>query len=395
MANAAPKCLAAALSLSRHRLMELRDDLNLRSNAISQDTEKIQTEIIALEADLTYLKSCRNRLAGIEDIKTQLKQNLAKILTELKQEASVTVEDYFTGEEYQRGDFLKKADIKTRNLLLSNLGDFELFPKWVSENLKSSLEYKTAGIVAFKTEAEAENFAQEAVVWAKERLEKLLLKVRQNTELEIKQASVNLGEFLLDETQPIIDRAKSRLQSNFEIELSLPSPAIQIEQEITLKKQVVKTKSRLVDSGYEKRLIKTRAWYYWLGLMPFYKQEKYQKPYKKENYYTVSVHELVEEINTATEKFIELIQEQIIIYFDNDLQEQVNIFFGKLDDYLTGYLHSLQQAQIDKKMSLEQRERLSNNLLRLLPQATNCLNKTNNYLEKTKKLLTYRDSSLL
>lgn len=388
MANAAPKCLATALNLSRNRLLELRDDLNLRSNAISQDTEKLQAEIKALEADLTYLESCRTRLQGVDDIKQKLQQKLEVILQQLKQEANISIEDYFAEEEYERGDLLKKADIKTRGLLLSNLGGFEILPKWMSENLKSGLEYKTSGIVSFETELEAEYFAQEAIVWAKQRLESLLLKVRESAEIEIKNAGIDLGEFLTQETQPIIDRAKNRLQTNFEIALDLPSPTIQTEEEIAIEQQLVKTKTRLVDNGYEERLIRKRAWYYWFGVVPFYSQERHQKPYKKENYYTVSVHELVTQINISSESFVEEIAKKIIIYLDEELQQQVNLFFAQLDDYLGNYLQSLQQAQSDRKLSLEQREKLSNNLVGLVPQATNCINKSTNYLEQTKQFLT-------
>ncbi len=388
MANAAPKCLATALNLSRNRLLELRDDLNLRSNAISQDTEKLQEEVKALEADLTYLESCRTRLKGIDDIKDKLQQKLEVILQQLKQEATISVEDYFAEEEYERGDLFKKADIKTRGLLLSNLGGFELFPKWISENIKSELEYKTAGIVSFETELEAEYFAQEAIVWAKQRLESLLLKVRDNAELEIKKASEDLGKFLIQETQPIIARAKNRLQTTFEIELDLPSPTIQTEEEMAIEQQLVKTKTRLVDSGYDERIVRKRAWYYWFGIVPFYSQERHQKPYKKEQYYTVSVQELVGKINDSSEKFVEEIAQKIIIYLDEDLQQQVDTFFAKLDDYLGSYLKSLQQAQADRKLSLEQREKLSNNLVRLIPQATNCINKSTNYLEQTKQFIT-------
>ena len=388
IANAAPKCLATALNLSRNRLLELRDDLNLRSNAISQDTEKLQAEIKALEADLTYLESCRTRLQGVDDIKQKLQQKLEVILQQLKQEANISIEDYFAEEEYERGDLLKKADIKTRGLLLSNLGGFEILPKWMSENLKSGLEYKTSGIVSFETELEAEYFAQEAIVWAKQRLESLLLKVRESAEIEIKNAGVDLGEFLIQETQPIIDRAKNRLQTNFEITLDLPSPTIQTEEEIAIEQQLVKTKTRLVDNGYEERLIRKRAWYYWFGVVPFYSQERHQKPYKKENYYTVSVHELVTQINISSESFVAEITKKIIIYLEEELQQQVNLFFAQLDDYLGNYLQSLQQAQSDRKLSLEQREKLSNNLVRLVPKATNCINKSTNYLEQTKQFLT-------
>ncbi len=58
---------------------------------------------------------------------------------------------------------IKKADLNARNLLLGNLSDFELLTKWVSDNLKAGIEYKTAGIISFKTELEAEYFTQETV----------------------------------------------------------------------------------------------------------------------------------------------------------------------------------------------------------------------------------------
>ncbi len=41
MERAAPKCIKSALNLSRSRLIELRDDVKLRSSAIAQDAEKI------------------------------------------------------------------------------------------------------------------------------------------------------------------------------------------------------------------------------------------------------------------------------------------------------------------------------------------------------------------
>ena len=387
MANAAPECLTAALNLSRYRLLELRDDLNLRSHAISQDREKLQQEVAALETDLNYLETCRTRLDDIEKIKAELQQKLETILEQLKQEATVSVEDYFAEIEYEQGDLLKKADIKARDLLLTNVGDFELFPQWISKNLKSNLEYKTSGIITFTTKLEAEEFAEKAVVWSKQRLEALLSKVRDNTEIEIKQASQDLGDFLIKETKPIVDRAKTRIQNTFEIELDLPAPSIPTEEEIEVERQVVRTKTRLVEHGFEERVVKKRAWYYWFGVIPFYTQETVQKPYQRENYYTVSVPELVDKINASSEKFVNTAKEKIGIYLDEDLQQQVDLFFNKLDEYLGSYLSSLQQSQADHKLSLGQRETLANHLVRLVPKTTNYINRADNYLKQTEKFL--------
>ena len=386
IANAAPKCLNNALSLSRNHLLSIRDDLNLRNQAINKDAEKIQSEIESLEKDLSYLKSCRDRLSSMADIKIKLQQNLQKILEQLKSEAVIDVENFFAGEEYQQADAIKKADINARNLLLSNLGDFELFPKWVSDNIRTSIEYKASGTISFQTESEAEDFTRKSVAKAKKHLEELILKVSEDIDLEIKQARKNIERFLIDETEEVIKRAKDRLQTIFEIKLHLPSPIINSDREMEINHKLVRTKSRLVDDGYEDKLVKKRAWYYWFGIVPFYSQKRYKKPYKKEDYYAVSVHEVAKQINLASENFIDGIQEKITIYLEQDLRQQVDDFFVKLDEYLGGYLNSLQQSQSDRQLSLDERECLLNNLAKLVPQATDCIDKADDYLEKTQNI---------
>ncbi|MCC0177235.1 dynamin family protein [Waterburya agarophytonicola K14] len=385
--NAAPKCINNALNLSRSHLLSIKDDLNLRHNAINQDTAKIQSEIESLENDLSYLESCRDRLSTMADVKIKLQQNLQNILEQLKTEAVIDVESFFAGEEYQKADAIKKADIHARNLLMSNLGDFELFPKWVSENIRAGIEYKTSGTISFKTELEAEYFTQQAIDRAKKHLEELILKVSQDIEVEVKKSREELEKFLIEETQDIITRAKNRLQTAFEIELDLPSPIISSNQEIQIERQLVKTKSRLVDDGYEERLVKKRAWYYWFGAIPFYSQEKRKKPYKKEDYSAVSVTEIVEQINESSDRFVDEIQAKVTVYLEKELHQQVDNFFVKLDEYLGGYLSSLQQAQSDHKLSLEKREHLAKSLAKLVPQTTDCISKTDSYLEKTQKIM--------
>ena len=293
----------------------------------------------------------------------------------------------FAGEEYEQASAIEKADINARNLLLSNLGDFELFPKWVSENIRAGVEYKASGTVSFKTELEAEYFTQEAIGKARERLEELILKVSQDIELEIKQTRENIEKSLIESTKDIIERAKNRLQTNFDIELNLPSPIIANNQKIQIEKQLVKTKSRLVDDGYDELLVKKRAWYYWFGAIPFYSQEKRKRPYKKEDYYAVSIHEVVEQINISSEAFIDEIQQRVTLYLEQELHQQVDTFFVKLDRYLGNYLHSLQQAQSDRQLSLEQRDKLGSSLEKLIPQTTSCIEKADNYLQKAQSAI--------
>ena len=81
------------------------------------------------------------------------------------------------------------------------------------------------------------------------------------------------------------------------------------------------------------------------------------------------------------------IQQKITVYLEQELHQQVDSFFVKLDKYLGSYLKSLQQSQFDHKLSLEQREKLANSLARILPQATNYINQADNCLQKTQQIL--------
>lgn len=387
MESAAPRCLISALNLSRYRLLELKDDLSLRSNAINQNTEKLQKEIKHLESDLDYLDVCSNNLEQVAEIKNQLQYNLEIILADLRKQAKLSLEDYFTEAEYDNSDVTKKADIKTRELLLTNISDFNLLPKWLSDSLKSGLEHKTSGSIQFNTENEADIFTQQALSWARDRIEKLSLATRKNIEIEIEQTKNILIDCLTKETQPVIDRAKIRLQTSFEINLQLPTPEISTDENLQVNQKIIRAKTRLVEGDYEERIVKKRAWYYWFGIVPFYTTESYQKPYKQENYYAVSLQELIEEINVHSENFIENVQTKVIQHLDGNLQEQVDCFFAQLDEYLSSYLNNLQQAQIDHQLSLEKRQQLHKQIEDLVPDTMSYLQKTDKYLEITQQFL--------
>ncbi|MGK7897493.1 MAG: hypothetical protein AB4372_28695, partial [Xenococcus sp. (in: cyanobacteria)] len=290
--------------------------------------------------------------------------------------------------EYEQGNAVKKADMKARALLLTNIGDFELFPKWLSQKLKENLETSTSGIIPFKTEKQAESFTHKTLTWAKSRFETFILLTRKDIEIEIANTNQNLIEFLTKETEPIMKRSRRRLQTNFEISLELPIPDLNIEESISLdNNSLIKTNSHLTEGDFDERVVKKRAWYYWFGVIPFYTTESYQKPYKKENYYTVSLEELVNSINSSSDNFIENVKTKIVEHFEGNLQEQVELFFARLDDYLNGYLENLQQAQADRLLSLEQREELVDNLNKLAPETKTYLQKTDNYLQLTGKFL--------
>ncbi|MDJ0713552.1 MAG: dynamin family protein [Prochloraceae cyanobacterium] len=386
MESAAPRCMESALMRCRNLLLALKDDLNLRNRAISQDAEKLQTEVEALEADLKHLELCRNRLTEIDNIKQSLQHNLTEILEQLKEEAKVSIEDYFVEEDYDRGNIVEKIDMKAREILLTKISDVELFPKWISQRFKSTVKYQTKGVVECHTEEQAQEYANQAVAWAKQRAESLLYSVRKNSESEIKNARTGLTYFLEKETKPILQRATSRLQEAFDVDLVLPTPTLEAE-DLEVDKPSVKYNTRSVDRGYGKRMVTKRKWTHWLWLVPVAVTETYKKPDKKETYYTVYLAELVTQINEQIEKSVNAINRGITEYIDADFQQRVNEYFKRLDAYLCRYRDNLRQTQADRKLSKEKQEQLISNLSYLLPEASKQIDQTENYLEITKQLM--------
>jgi len=384
--RAAPKCIGSALNLSRSRLVELYDDVKLRSSAIAQDAKKLQHEVGALEADLKRLELCHGHLKEVETIKIQLRQDLNKILEELKNAAQVNLETFFAQEEYQRANRLKQKDIEARQWLLTPLGDFEFFPDWISKRFKSALEFKSSGVFEFSSAPEAEEFANQAVAYAKQRAESLLLGVREETGRKIEQARTKLIDLLDKETKPIIERARTRLNQAFQVNLSLPQPSFKTDN-MALIKPRISSQHRYIDQGYGQRVVEKREWWSWLWIVPVKVKEKFKRIDKKEDYFTVSLGELISQINQSIEVSIDSINQGVNKYLDEDFKQRVDVLFEELDTYLRSYRDNLKQAQTDKNLSLDKQETLVSELSALIPEAIAKIEKAETYLERTDFLI--------
>ena len=127
MESAAPRSMKSSLNLTRYCLLELRDDVKLRSSAIAQDEEQLRLGVGALEQDLHRIEECRNRLKDVDEIRTSLERKLNQILEQLKKEAKVSIEDYFSQEEYKQSNVGKQIGRTIRNTLSTDLGRFDFF----------------------------------------------------------------------------------------------------------------------------------------------------------------------------------------------------------------------------------------------------------------------------
>jgi GTPase SAR1 family protein len=368
MAEAAPRCIMSALNTARGRIVELQEDAQLRRLGIYEDEEKLRLEIEALSVDLQNLELCRARLQSVDQIKTQLYHSLNTIFENFKQEAKVSLATY-------------------SNETTANSGSD--FINWIAQTLDLTVDLNERGIIEFKTLVDAERFADIAVAYPEDRANVLLENIRSKVSQQIEQARQELTYLLELETKPIIESARDRLNQSWNVDLSLPNPSFS-SSEIDFSKPRVKRHIRTLGQGYEEKAVKTKKWWYWFGLIP--KQEIIQVkiPEQREAYYTVSLQEIATEVNKLIEGSIKNIKQGLNQYLEEDFQQRVDAFFDELDRYLSNYYNSLRQAQADQKLSLDQKEKLVQELNALVPEAIALLKQADTYLEATANLKSHQ-----
>lgn len=375
MESAAPRTMRSALKRSQEILAEFRDDVQLRvSSLLSQDTEKLQRQVNALQADLNHLELCQKRLPKVDNVKKKLQQNLKGILEDLKYEARLSITKNFAEEDYKRSQSTEIYSSET----------FQDFWGWLPKRIRPKLEYKQAGVMSFTSEAEAEKFTAQASDYAKQRAESLLLTVRKNTEREIVKTYTDLRAFLETETAPIIERARNRLNEAFSVKLSSPAPLDIVSEDIGSPKFQIERQTKEVT---DYRTEKYRPFYF-LFLI---EMERKVPVSRTEAYYTVLLEDLVSQSNQSIEKNIDSINQKITKYLDEDFQRQIDVYFMHLDRYLNGYRESLKQAQIDQSLPINEKNKLLGELESLVPKATTQIQKADTYLERTNEFMPTND----
>jgi hypothetical protein len=367
MERAAPRCMKSALNIAHSRLMQLHEDVQLRGSAIAKDEEKLRLELGALEADLHRLDLCRNQLIEIDKIKSHLHNELNRILEVLKEQATVRIETFFSEEESQRAGVFKKVAMGIGEILTT---------------LEQRGTYKKTGIIEFSSFDEAKEFATLAISYPKQRAESLLDDVRQQVENIIEQSRQKLMAELESETKPIIEQAHKRLNEAFNLNILLPKPTFK-PTKIPFVKPRINSDFRMVDQGY--KTVKRREWWHWLWIVPF--EEKVEKSKKIEHRYTVSLKEIIQQVNSLIEQNIENIKQGMNQYLDEDFQQRIDTFFNDLDRYLSNYRDSLRQAQEDQKLSLDEKGQLMGELESIGSQAMEQIKKTDTYIKRTGQLM--------
>ena len=358
--SAALKCISSALNRCHGLLRILKNDLNLRINIISQEAKKLEEKINVIALDLDYLESCFTRLKSVDNIKNNLQTNLKKILNQLKKESLVNIEIYFDEKNYDEANN-------------------EILPKFITDKLKNSSGNKTSNIIEFSSENEARNFVIKAVSWSKTRAENCLQIACKRTANTIQQSQQELVEFLESETKNIREKAFSLLNKTFALELSFP-PTPPINNQLSLGDFQVCSATRQVT---EYKTEKYRPWYF-LWLIELKRKVTITKT---ESYYTVSLEELIKEINISTETSINKISQGISQYLDQEFQPRVDSYVAELDLYLSNYRNNLIQVQQAQELSLAEKNTWVEQLSALVLEAEQKLTEIGNCSEQTKQYI--------
>src|SRR5919202_6237510 len=279
MEEAAPRCILSALNVARGRIAELHNDVQLRSSAINKEEGELRLKVGLLEADLQRIEEGRKSLKEVDIIKNELYQELGNILENLKKEAKVSLEIFFTEEEYQRAGLIKKGGIAAQN-----------FFNWISQKFPSPLESKSNGVIEFKSIYEAEEFAEKALAYPKQRVNILLESVREKVRQRIEQSRQDLNNLLERAIKPILECSHERLKS-FNIDLLLRTPTLDTG-DMKIAKPRVNRATVWVNQGYEYKEVEKREWWHWLWIVPIKETIKVKRPDKQEDYYTVSLQEV-------------------------------------------------------------------------------------------------------
>lgn len=336
METAAPRCMMSALNVTHSRLLELRDDVILRSNAIAQDEDKLRLEGNALQKSLYRLEECRNELKYFDSKRTELALKLDRTLEQLKKKAKVSIGNSFLDQDRE-----------------------------------------------FKNQHEAREYFERTLAQKRQKIEGLFLDARKDAEQVVKETQEDLINFLEKKTKPIIEEANNRLNKNFNINLSLPSPTLKLDDYFTRAQPEIKTQTRLVSGGYGARTVKKRSFWHWLWIVPYKVEETYKKPDVREDYYVVSLNSIIDQINYSLEASVRETKKKA----SEDLDKTVKVFFRQLRDYLDNYRDILKQAEKDQKLSINEKNKLLQQLTYLEEEARKYIQNSESYMKRNQQLM--------
>ncbi|NEO53454.1 MAG: hypothetical protein F6K54_10390 [Okeania sp. SIO3B5] len=380
MTRAAPLAIEKELNHIYRLLGEIKSNSNLRKSAISKDTQKLQAEIQRLKEDIENIEKVKTELTMVKDVKDEINKYRDDILPMIHQDIKSTVEKKFIQKDYDRGNFLQQLDSKARKIFSTNIFDDELLmPDYIS-NILNTLSYEPKRAVGFSTKDGADKFAQESVSYCRTLIENELTKFRELFEEKVQSSYTELKSNLETKTSPIVKRATKRLGQDFDVKLE-PFSSPEFRTEASGK---IEIQSNPKVQTIEHTTIKKRRRWFTLWLVPMEREVTIKQ---SKNYYEVVLQDLVKQVNQSLNQNINNIQENTHKYLDEDIQKEIDSYFDSLNEYLSGYKKSLENAQSDQSLSIRKQAELKQKLDYIVENSTKQIRKCENYLDRVDEIL--------
>ncbi|NEQ73470.1 MAG: hypothetical protein F6K23_10565 [Okeania sp. SIO2C9] len=373
MTKAAPLAIEKELNLVSGLLAKIKDESNIHKKAISEDTQKLQDGIERLKEDIENIEKVKEELTTVKDVKDEINKYRDDILPMIHQDIKSTIEKEFIQKKYDRGNFFQQLDRQAREIFSKNI---LLMPDNISHNLSRQSE----GVVEFDLKYKADKFAQESVSYCGYLIENELTKFRELFEEKVQSYYTKLKGDLETKTNPIVKSATERLGQDFNLKLEpFSSPEFRTEASGEIEIQS-NPKTRTI----KQTIIEKRRHWLNLWIVPIDTEVKVEQT---ENYYEIILQDLVEKVNQSLNQNIRDIQENTRKYLDEDIQKEIDSYFDSLNEYLSGYRESLENAQSDQSLSVHEREELKEKLDSIVENSTTQIRKCENYIERVQKIL--------
>ncbi|MBE9196055.1 dynamin family protein [Synechocystis sp. LEGE 06083] len=382
MENAAPKTIYIALNKARERLMHIDEDIKIRNKNIKEQSVKLQKKIEILEADLHGIEVCKSKLQKTQKIEEQLNAYLDKLLQILQEEAKVSISKYF-GNEDTSTTSIDIALQDVRKMFVQTIEGFD--PLGFSKRLRDHYSIsKAKNSIDFDTKREADSFTSNAVAWAQQRAERMLLHAQKDFGKKVNKELEKLKKEIEKETKPIIDKARKRLSEDFRLELTYPTLPSWDTQNLGRVNLISSENFR--QKTVERKGKKKPFYFLWLIEVEYTYQEQIS-----ETYYCVSMSHLTAQFNQGLSSSINNIKKEIKIYLQEDFKNKLDEYFEGLYQYFGRYRDILKQSQQDQSLSSQEQEELIQNLESINPKIEAYIFKTNTLLKRTQDFMEYID----
>ena len=248
------------------------------------------------------------------------------------------------------------------------------------DNISHHLSDQSEGVVEFDLKYKADKFAQESVSYCGYLIENELTKFRELFEEKVQSSYTKFKGDLETKTNPIVKRATERLGQDFDVKLEpFSSPEFHTEASGEIEIQSNRKTRTIEQTIIEKRRHWLNFWF-----VPIDTEVKVEI---SENYYEVVLQDLVKQVNQSLDKNIKEIQKNTRKYLDEDIQKEIDNYFDSLNEYLSGYRKSIENAQSDQTLSVQEREGLKQKLDYIVENSTKQIRKCEDYLERVQKIL--------